>query len=146
MEDQTASSSSSSVHSSSTSSAPSSTTSSALSCSTSLDQLDASATSVITSTGSFNQDVKKTKKKKKKKTKKVVVKKREEVEDIVTKKANENGFIKERPKLAQSTIKQMKRKNEDEPPTAPQRKHLKRGPRVNYSEMDVPDDDHYLCE
>ena len=136
MEDQTASSSSSSVHSSSTSSAPSSTTSSALSCSTSLGQLDASATSIC-------QDVKKTKKKKKK-TKKVVVKKREEV--VKKPKANDNGFIKERPKLPQSTVTQVKRKNEDKPPTAPQRKHLQRGPRVNYSEMDVPDDDHFLCE
>ena len=143
MEDQTASSSSSS-----TTSVPSSTTSSAPSSSTSLVQPDAPAASVITSTGSSKQDVKKSQGVAKK-TKKVVVKKTKEVvkkpKDVVIKKAN-NGFIRERPKLAQSTVTQVERKNEDKPLTAPQREHLQRGPRVNYSEMDVPADDHYLCE
>ena len=136
MEDQSASSSSSS-------------TSSVLSSSTSLVQPDASATSVITPTVSSKQDVKKSQGVAKK-TKKVVVKKTKEVvkkpEDVVIKRANDNGFIKERPKLAHSTVKQVEPKNEDKPPTASQREHLQRGPRVNYSEMDVPDDDHFLCE
>ena len=101
-------------------------------------------------TGSSKQDVKKSQGVAKK-TRKVVVKKTKKVvkkrTDVVIKKANVNGFIKERPKLAHSTVKQVEHKNQDKPPTtAPQRAHLQRGPRVNYSEMDVPDDDHFLCE
>ena len=49
-------------------------------------------------------------------------------------------FIKQRPRLPES-------ENEPPPPLpTTTRKHLQRGPRVDYTEMDVDDDDHFLCE
>ena len=67
--------------------------------------------------------------------------------DGVVRKENDKHFIKERPKLPPSTIKEVESKNEDsQPPSPPRRKLPQRALRVNYSELDVPDDDHFLCE
>ena len=75
-----------------------------------------------------------------KKAKKVVVKKTEEVakkaENVVVQKTNAKHFIKERPKLPPPPP----------PPPPPERRNPVRGPRVIYTEMVVPDDDHFLCE
>ena len=79
------------------------------------------------------------KKSAKKKSAKKSVKKSEEVlkksEAVQMIKSNDRRFIKERPKLPTPP-----------PPPPPQRKLPQRGPRVDYTEIVVPDDDHFLCE
>ena len=65
----------------------------------------------------------------------------------VTEKANGKQFIRERPKLPASTIKpEVDDDNEESDEEVIEARNLRKGPRVNYTESEVPDDDHYLCK
>ena len=131
------------------------------SISTSSAQPDALVASVNASTGASSEkvviqhqevvkksmdDAKKNQVKKSKKVAKKMKKLAKKPKDVVVRKANDKHFIKERPKLPLSTIEKVESENDDEPPAPPQRKLPQRGPRVDYREIDVPDDDHFLCE
>lgn len=66
---------------------------------------------------------------------------------IITEKANGKQFIRERPKLPASTIKpEVDDESEESDEEVVETRNLRKGPRVNYTESEVPDDDHYLCK